>query len=339
VTAINTGDSATTDAEAGAPKREMVDVFSDEGIGAAAGANPVGYTLAQLADGDERVVTLSADMSGPLGDFRDRHADRYFEFGIAETNAVGAAAGMAAAGLRPYVVSMAPFGVIKTAEQIRTDWAYNQLPVRMVARLSGLAMGFFGPSHQAIEDIAVARAIDLLDVIAPADANSAIGLLHSTFDQESPIFFRICEGLPPVYSVPPKIERGKWVEVRPGTDVTVIGTGIGVSLGVEGAKLVEGDGISVGVLDAAYLAPYDEEAILNAARTTGKLLVVEEHSIIGGLGSLVAEVLGRHGVSAKFSNLAIPAGELEVGVPAELRVLYGFTPDNVATKIRELAGA
>jgi transketolase len=331
-------DVATSEAE-GAPKREMVDVFADEGVGAAAGSNPVGWTLAQLADSDDRVVTLSADMSGPLGDFRARHGDRYFEFGIAETSAVGAAAGMAAAGLRPYVLAMAPFGVIKTAEQIRTDWVYNQLPVRMVARLSGLSMGFFGPSHQAIEDLAVARALDMLDIVAPADANAAIGLLTSTFDYPGPIFFRITEALPPVYSVPPRIERGKWNQVRSGTDVTIIGTGVGVGLGVQAAEALAGEGISVGVLDAAWIAPYDTEAILNAANTTGKLVVIEEHSIVGGLGSLVAEVLGRHKVAADLVNIAIPAGELEVGVPAELLVYYGFTADNVATKIRELAGA
>jgi transketolase len=330
-------DTATTDG--GAPKREMVDVFSDEGIGAAAGSNPVGYTLAQLADADPDVVTLSADMSGPLGDFRGRHADRYFEFGIAETNAVGAAAGMAAVGLKPYVVSMAPFGVIKTAEQIRTDWVYNQLPTRIVARLSGLAMGFFGPSHQAIEDIGVARAIDGLDIVTPSDANSAIGLLHSTFDEPRPIFYRICEGLAPVYNIPPRVERGKWVKVREGKDVTVIGNAIGVGLGLEAAKLLEGEDIDVAVLDSLWLRPLDEQAILDAAAATGKIIVVEEHSIVSGVSSLVAEVLGRNGVSVAFDTLAIPAGELEVGVPAELREYYGFTAENLASKIRELAKA
>jgi transketolase len=334
-------DAAVTEARSddGAPKKEMVDVFSDEGIGAAAGANPVGYTLAQLGDGDDRVVTLSADMSGPIGDFRARHGERYFEFGIAETNAVSVAAGMAAVGLRPYVVSMAPFGVIKCAEQIRTDWVYNRLPVRIVARLSGLAMGFFGPSHQAIEDIGVARAIDGLDIVTPSDSNSAIGLLHSTFDYEWPLFFRICEGLPEVYNVPPRIERGKWVKVREGRDVTVIGNGLGVGLGLEAAQLLEGDGIDVAVIDSPWIRPYDEEAILDAAGATGKIIVVEEHSVIAGVTSLVAEVLGRHGVSATLASLAIPEGELEVGVPAELRDYYGFTPQNLAKRIRELASA
>jgi transketolase len=232
---------------------------------------------------------------------------------------------------------MAPFGLIKTAEQVRTDWVYNRLKIRMVARLSGLAMGFFGPSHQAIEDIAVARAIDGLDIVTPADANSAIGLLHSTVDVDRPIFFRICEGLPPVYDRPPRIERGTWPTVREGTDVTVIGNGIGTGLGLQAAKLVEGEGISVGVIDSAWLRPFDERAILDAAASTGKILVVEEHSVVGGVTALVAEVLGRNGVSARLAEQAIPAGEIEVGVPAELLRYYGFTAENVASKIRELA--
>lgn len=334
--AVSTAGAGTKEGTGG-EKKEMVDVFTDEGIGAAAGSNPVGYALAQLGDADEAVVTLSADMSGPLGDFRGRHGDRYFEFGIAETNAVGVAAGMAAAGLVPYVVAMAPFGLIKTAEQVRTDWVYNRLKIRMVARLSGLAMGFFGPSHQAIEDIAVARAIDGLDIVTPADANSAIGLLHSTVDFDGPIFIRICEALPPVYDRPPRIERGKWPTVKEGTDVTVIGNGIGTGLGLGAAKLLEGEGISVAVIDSAWLRPYDERAILDAAASTGKLLVIEEHSVVGGVTALVAEVLGRNGVSARLVDQAIPAGEIEVGVPAELLRYYGFTVENVAGKLRELA--
>lgn len=334
-------DTAATGTGAGtAPiRREMVDVFADEGIGAAAGANPVGYALAQLGDGDERVVTLSADMSGPLGDFRGRHGDRYFEFGIAETNAVSVAAGMAAVGLRPYVVSMAPFGIIKTAEQVRTDWVYNRLPVRMVARLSGLAMGYFGPSHQAIEDIGVARAIDGLDVITPCDANSAIGLLHSTVDLEHPLFFRICEGLPPVYALPPRIERGRWSQVRAGKDVTVVGNGIGVGLGLQAAEQLAGEGIDVAVLDSAWLAPYDEQAILEAASATGKLLVVEEHCGASGVTALVAQVLGRHRAPADLASVAVPEGELEVGAPKELLAYYGFTVENVTSRIRELLSA
>jgi transketolase len=147
----------------------MVDVFADGAQGdqqdTARAGNPVGAAIARLADADERVVALSADMSAVLTELRERHPERYFEFGIAETNVVSVAAGMAAEGLRPYVLSMAPFGAIKCAEQLRTDVAYTNLPVRFVARLSGLAMGFFGTSHHAVEDIAIARSLTNLTVV------------------------------------------------------------------------------------------------------------------------------------------------------------------------------
>jgi transketolase len=318
---------------------EMVDVFADDARHAAATTNPVGFEIARLADEHEDVVALSADMSAVLADLRSRHPDRYVEFGIAETNTVSAAAGMAACGLRPYVLSMAPFGVLKCAEQLRTDVAYTMLPVRFVGRLSGLAMGFFGTSHHAVEDVAIARSITNLTVVAAADSNATAGLLRSTFDAPGPVYYRISEHTQPVYSAPPVFTHGRWVRVREGRDATVIGHGIGVGLALAAAQDLAVEGIEVAVLDAAYLKPFDRDAIAEAAHETGALVTVEEHSEVGGLGSLVAEELGRQRLDCALSTLALPDEDLAVGVPADLHKHYRLTPDEVAGRVRALLGA
>lgn len=320
-------------------RTRMVDVFADDSRHSAAVTNPVGFEIARLADEHEDVVALSADMSAVLADLRTRHPDRYVELGIAETNTVSVAAGMAACGLRPYVVSMGPFGVIKCAEQLRTDAAYTRLPVRLVARLSGLAMGFFGTSHHAVEDVAIARSLTNLTVVAAADAAATTGLLRSTFDVPGPVFYRVSEHTLPVYSAPPAFTPGRWVRVRQGSDVTVIGHGIGVGLALAAAADLASEGIDVAVVDAAYLKPFDRDAILEAARTTRAIVTVEEHNEVGGLGSLVAEELGRRGVTCALSTLALPDEDLEVGLPADLHRHYELTPDGVARRVRALLEA
>ncbi|MGH8868227.1 MAG: transketolase family protein [Actinomycetes bacterium] len=317
----------------------MVDVFADDTRHTAAVTNPVGVEIARLADEHDDVVALSADMSAVLADLRARHPARYVELGIAETNTVSVAAGMAACGLRPYVLSMAPFGAIKCAEQLRTDVAYTRLPVRFVARLSGLAMGFFGTSHHAVEDVAIARSLTNLTVVAAADSHATAGLLRSTYDLPGPVYYRISEGPAPVYSAPPTFAPGRWVRVRGGRDVTIVGHGLGVGLALAAARTLAPEGIDAAVLDAAYLKPFDREAILDAAETTGAIVTVEEHSEIGGLGALVAEELGRRRLSCALRTLALPDEDLEVGLPADLHRHYGLTPDGVAGQVRALLGA
>ena len=161
-------------------EKKMVDVFSDIERETAMTANPAGYAVTELGAQDERIVTLAADMSNTVAEFIARFPERYIEVGIAETNSVSLAAGLASAGLIPYIYSMSPFGMLKTCEQWRTDVDYNHLPVRLVGRLSGLAMGYFGTSHYAVEDIAVARTMNNTVVLSPADAASCVSLMRST---------------------------------------------------------------------------------------------------------------------------------------------------------------
>jgi len=315
----------------------MENVFSEEQQGRAGRPAYLGRELLRLVEEREDVVVLSADMGSVVSELRERHPRRYIELGIAETNTVSVAAGLAACGFRPYVVSMGPFGIIKCAEQVRADAAYTHLPVRFVARLSGLAMGFFGTTHHAIEDIAIARSITNLTVVAPSDERSAVALLRSTVDHPEPVYFRVSEGGGgAVYVDVPSIGRGRFVPIRPGTDATVIATGLGVAAALGAAALLERDGLRVAVLDAAYLEPLDEEAVVRAATATGAILTVEEHSVVGGLGTAVAEVLARLRLAPRFRIHGLPDEDLDVGLPAALLERYGITPAGVADQVREL---
>jgi transketolase len=316
----------------------MVDVFSDIDRDTALRANPSGYAITELAAGDDRIITLTADLSNVLAEFRQAFADRYVELGIAETNSVSLAAGLAACGYIPYIFSMSPFGVLKCAEQLRTDADYNHLPVRLVGRLSGLAMGYFGTSHYAVEDIAIARTFANTTVVAPADPNAVLALMRATAGNEGPVYIRIAEAADPVYDTVPLIPRGTWPRLRQGDDLTLAGHGMGVGLAVQAADVLKAEhGISADVYDAGYLKPYDEAAIAETAGRTGKVLTIEDHTVNGGLGAIVAETVARHKIEADLAQAALPDADLEVGVPAELYEYYGLTVTGVVARALELA--
>jgi transketolase len=317
--------------------RKMVDVFSDIDRDTAVKANPSGYAITELAAEDDRIVALTADLSNVLADFRKVFPERYIELGIAETNSVSLAAGMASCGYRPYIFSMAPFGVLKTAEQLRTDADYNHLPVRLVGRLSGLAMGYFGTSHYAVEDISIARTMANTTVVAPADSNAVLSLMRSTAGLDGPVYIRIAETADPVYGEVPEFAYGQWPRLREGTDITLAGHGMGAGLAVGAAKVLEDKhGITADVYDAAYLKPYDEAVIVASASRTGRVLTIEDHLEIGGLGSIVAETVGRHKLAVDLKQAALPDRDLEVGVPAELYEYYGLTVAGAVARALEL---
>jgi transketolase len=232
---------------------------------------------------------------------------------------------------------MSPFGMLKTAEQWRTDVDYNHLPVRLVGRLSGLAMGYFGTSHYAVEDIAIARTMNNTTVLSPGDPASTVALMRSTADRDGPVYIRIAEGVGKVYDEAPEYAYGTWPRLRSGGDVTLIGHGLGLGLAAAAAELLfEHDSIEADVFDAAYLRPYDEAALLASAGQTGRVLTVEEHSVVGGLGSIVAETVGRAGLAVQLAQVALPDADLEVGVPAELYEYYGLTIAGVVDHARRL---
>jgi transketolase len=319
-------------------EEKMEDIFSEESVKRAAQARNIGAELSRLNDVRGDIAVLVADMGVVAGEFRQRHPTHFFDLGIAETNTMSVAAGLAAEGMIPFTMLMSCFGMLKCAEQIRTDVASNHLPVRIVARGTGLALGFFGTSHHTVEDIAIARSITNMTVVAPSDFNAFLSLVESTIDLPGPVYFRMSSGAEDasVYESVPVIERGRFMTVRPGSDVTVIAIGNAVVAALGAAEVLAGEGVSVEVIDAAYLKPVDEQAILRAAEHTGRILTVEEHNVIGGLGTIVAEVLGRHRAPALLRIFGLPDEDLAVSWPAVLIEHYGLTVTGVLDQLRQL---
>jgi transketolase len=298
-----------------------------------------GEELAAMADERDDVLVLTADLmtSNRTSDFAARHPGRFINVGIAEQNMVSMAAGLATCGYIPYVSTFASFASLLCAEQMRTDLAYPQVPVRVLAHHAGIAMGFYGTSHHAVEDLAITRAMAGMTVVTAADAAAIRAILRATVDLPGPVYIRLGRGREkPVYDAPPALEHGRFVQVRPGTDVTVIATGIGVRASLDAAALLEADGVSVRVLDAVYVKPLDAAAILLAARETQGILTVEEHNVLGGLGGAVAEVLALNGIGTRVAFHGFDDEYALIAPPTHLYRHYGFTAEGVAGRVRQL---
>jgi transketolase len=317
----------------------------DEGSWNVATSTPLLYSLiaaeelADLADERQDILVLTADLmtSNRTGDFASRHPDRFINVGIAEQNMVSMAAGLASCGYVPYVATFASFASLLCAEQLRTDLAYPAMQVRVLAHHAGIAMGFYGTSHHAVEDLAITRAIAGMTVCSAADAAATRAILRATIDLDGPVYIRLGRGRErPVYPEPPELQHGKFLLARPGRDATVIATGIGVHAAVGAAALLDAEGIDLRVLDAVYVKPLDQDAILTAARETGAILTVEEHTVIGGLGGAVAETLALAGVGTRLAFLGIQDEYALIAPPSHLYRHYGFTPEGVAQRVREL---
>lgn len=298
-----------------------------------------GEALADLVDAGNDVAVLTADLStsNRLTDFEARHPDRFFNVGIAEQNMVSMAAGMAANGTQTYVATFASFASLLCAEHLRTDLAYTQVPVRILSHHAGIAMGFYGTSHHAVEDIALTRSIANLTVMAPCDGPATRAAIQACLDEPGPVYLRLGRGSEAdVYDEPPELTRGRFLSVREGNDITVIATGIGTHIAARAADRLRAEGIGVRVLDAIYLKPFDAEAVVEAATRTGRILTVEEHNVIGGLGTAVAEAIALAGVPAHLDRLALPDEYVLVGPPTHLYRHYGFTEAEVEERLRKL---
>ena len=279
----------------------------------------LGEDLADLADRDPRVVVLTADLASAnrTVEFRARHPERFFDFGIAEKNMITAAAGMAACGQVPYAATFAAFSAILCAEQIRTDCAYPDLPVRIIGTHSGISMGFYGTSHHATEDLGMLRTIANLTVVCTTDAHHLRAVLRASLDHPGAIYIRLGRGRDPeVYSEVPAITLGRAIRLREGADLTIIATGAEVRPALDAAAMLAERSIGTRVVDMHTIKPLDADEVRAAAAETGAILTVEEHNVIGGLGSAVAEVLvecarvpfRRHGIGDEFAPVGPPAG-------------------------------
>ena len=297
-----------------------------------------GETLAALADEYPQLVVLDADLSGSTqsGKFAKVHPERFYNMGIAEADMMGVAAGLATCGKMPFTNSFAMFATGRAWEQVRNSIAYPRLNVKVVGSHGGLSVGEDGATHQCIEDYAIMRAIPNMMVVSPCDAPEMRLAVKALLDYDGPAYLRL--GRLAVESVTDSIpgysfRLGKGITLRDGSDVTVIAVGMMVQMALQAAETLAAEGVSVRVIDMPTIKPLDGELVLRAALETGCIVTSEEATIVGGLGSAVAEFLSghhpvpvvRHGVNDEFGRS---------GKAQDVLAAYGLTPAGIADKVR-----
>lgn len=295
-----------------------------------------GVALAKIGKTNPNVVVLDADLSKSTKTdvFAKAFPERFFEMGIAEQNMYGVAAGMAASGKIPVASTFAMFAAGRAFEIIRNSICYPKLNVKVCATHAGLTVGEDGASHQAIEDLALMRAIPNMTVINPADGVSTEKLLEAAIDMVGPCYIRLGRAaVPTLYPADAVIEIGKGCELKAGTDVTIIGTGIMVNEAMIAAETLEAAGISVRVIDIHTLKPMDQAIIVKAAQETKLIVTAEEHNIIGGLGSAVAEVLCELAPQRQI-RIGVKDTFGESGKPHELMEKYGLTARHIVEAVQ-----
>ncbi len=254
-----------------------------------------GNALKELGAEYPNLVVLDADLAAATktGVFKKAYPDRFIDCGIAEGNMMGIAAGLSTTGLIPFASSFAMFAAGRAFEQVRNSIGYPHLNVKIGATHAGITVGEDGASHQCNEDIALMRTIPGMVVMCPSDDIEAKACVRAAVEYEGPVYIRFGRAAVPVINDKPdyKFEIGKGTVVREGTDVTIVATGICVDSALTAAEMLAADGVSAEVINICTIKPLDEEIIINSAKKTGKVVTVEEHSVIGGLGSAVCDAL------------------------------------------------
>ena len=297
-----------------------------------------GDALAALGDKYKELVVLDADLAEATktGVFKKKFPERHFDCGIAEGNMVTVAAGMATTGKIPFASSFAMFAAGRAFEQIRNAIGYPHLNVKIGATHAGITVGEDGATHQCLEDIGIMRTIPGMTIINPADATESRLAVKAAIDYEGPVYLRFGRlAVPTIFGDDYKFEWGKGVQLKDGSDVTIIATGLMVPNAIEAAAALAETGISARVINIHTIKPIDEDIIIKAAKETGAIVTAEEHNIIGGLGSAVAEVLAE--------NCPTPTervGTRDVfgrsGVPAVLLEMYGLDTKTIVEKAKKV---
>ncbi len=300
-----------------------------------------GIVLKDMGAQYPEIVGLSADLakSTKIGTFGDAYPDRFFNFGIAEQNMMAVSAGFAKAGLTPFVSTFSVFASSRAAEFLRTDICYQNLNVKIIATHGGISFGSGGATHHATEDYAVVRALPNLTVVVPADAIETAKAVKACMDIQGPVYIRIGRGFEPNVNTSEDydFEIGKAIEMREGTDLAIIATGNTVFHAVQAADILKQDsGISARVLNMHTLKPLDEEAIRKAVMETRRIVTVEDHNIINGLGTAVADVIAESGKGCAFTKLGIPDTFCPHGYPEDLMNKYQIDTDGIVAKVGEL---
>jgi transketolase len=297
-----------------------------------------GRALVSLGEMNPDVVVLEADLgiSTHTYMFGERFPDRFLELGIAESNMMGVAAGLALAGKIPYASTFCVFASMRACEQVRNSIAYPRLNVKIVATNAGIEIGADGVTHQAIEDIAIMRAIPEMTVVVPSDPVVTNKIIHQAADYDGPMYVRIGrQSTPTLYSKDVKVDLGEAITAREGDDVTLIAVGNMVCRSLEASEILAKQGVDARVLDMHTVKPIDAAALVKAAKETGCVVTAEDHTIMGGLGGAVAEVLSSESpvplVRIGLRDVFAQSGEAD-----ELLEFYGLTAEKIAKAAQQV---
>ncbi len=297
-----------------------------------------GKALAELGDKYRNIIVLDADLSKSTKTdlFKAKFPERFINCGIAESNMMSVAAGIASCGNIVFASSFAMFAAGRAYEQVRNSIGYPHLNVKIGASHAGITVGEDGASHQCIEDIALMRAIPGMIVINPADAVSTRALIEEAVKYEGPVYIRLGRlAVDVIYEEGKEFKIGKSVTLKEGRDVTIIATGLMVQEALKAFTILEESGISTRIIDMHTIKPIDEEVVIKAAKETKAIITCEEHNIYGGLGSAVAEVLGEN-FPAKFRRIGIKDEFGRSGDPKALMKKYGISSDDIVSNVMEI---
>ena len=297
-----------------------------------------GKALLVLGAEDPNVVVLDADLSKSTktADFGKKYPERFFNMGIAECNLMGTAAGLATAGKIPFASTFAIFAVGRAFEQIRNSIAYPKLNVKIAATHAGITVGEDGGSHQAIEDVAIMRAVPNMVVLVPADGEETRQVILAAAKYIGPVYIRMGRlAVPLLFGEDYRFEIGKANVLSEGTDVAIMANGVMVSMALEAAEELAAEGISVSVVNVASVKPLDEETIVRIAKQTKAVVTAEEHNIIGGLGGAIAEVLGEK-QPTPMVRVGLKDTFGESGRPQELLEKFGLTKAALVKAVHEV---
>lgn len=297
-----------------------------------------GKALVELGGINDKIVVLDADLAAATktGMFKKAYPDRFFDSGIAESNMMGVAAGLATTGYTVFASTFAMFAAGRAYEQVRNSIAYPHLNVKIGATHAGISVGEDGASHQCCEDIALMRVIPGMVIINPADDIEARAAVFAAAEYEGPVYMRFGRlAVPRIFDESYKFELGKAVTLREGSDVTIIATGLMVNEAIEAAKALADEGISAEVINIHTIKPLDKEAIIRSAAKTGAVVTAEEHSIIGGLGGAVAEALCENGKPVPVVRLGVNDVFGRSGPAVELLHIYGLDAQNIVAKAKQ----
>lgn len=296
--------------------------------------------LLALAKQDKDIIAVTSDARGSvtLGDFAKELPGQFVECGIAEQDAVGISAGLAHSGKKVFACGPACFYVARSLEQVKVDMAYSQNPVTILGVSGGIAYGALGATHHSLHDIAVLRTFPGMTIFIPADGQQTKMLVRQLVDYKLPAYVRVGRAaVPEVYpETKTDFEIGKAIQLHDGDDLTIIACGEPVWHALEAAKRLENDGIQARVIDMSLaIKPCDREAVVNAARETGRIITVEEHSRYGGLGGMVAEIVTEEMPGTEMTILGIPDENAVHGTDKEIRHYYGLDADGIYDAAKE----